>query len=140
MLCVDARFRHSRKLEGLSDFLMWAITWLSESPVTFRISSKVIRSAQAAQIIQSGLSLEGSGFLTRVVGILDCFDFMINSNSSRSFKFEQTDCPDMGACLDQGLVMGPLRPCLLKKSQINWLALEPLISKSIQTCSPPFTL
>ena len=73
MLWVDARLRHSRKLEGLRDFLMWVITLLSVSPVTLRISSKVIRSAHAAQIIQSGLSLDGSGFLTRVTGFLDCF-------------------------------------------------------------------
>mgnify|MGYP006152676101 CR=1 FL=1 len=34
---------------------MWSMTWLSLRPVTLRISSKVMRSAQAAQIIQSGL-------------------------------------------------------------------------------------
>ena len=55
---------------------MWAITLLSLSPVTLRISSKVIRSAQAAQIIQSELSLDGSGFLTRVTGLLDCLDLI----------------------------------------------------------------
>ena len=55
---------------------MWAITLLSLSPVTLRISSKVIRSAQAAQIIQSELSLDGSGFLTRVTGLLDCLGFI----------------------------------------------------------------
>ena len=82
MLCVEARLRQRRKLEGLRDFLIWSITLLSVSPVTLRISSKVIRSAQAAQIIQSELYLEGSGFLTRVTGLLDCLGFMIpNSNS-----------------------------------------------------------
>ncbi len=35
-----------------------------------------MRSAQAAQITQSELSLEGSGFLTRVTGNLDCFGFI----------------------------------------------------------------
>lgn len=55
---------------------MWAITLLSVRPVTFRISSKVIRSAHAAQIIQSGLSLDGSGFLTRVTGLFDCLGFI----------------------------------------------------------------
>ena len=79
---VEARLRQRRKLEGLRDFLMWAITWLSVRPVTFRISSKVIRSAQAAQIIQSGLSLDGSGFLTRVTGLSDCLGFMCKINSS----------------------------------------------------------
>ena len=34
-----------------------------------------MRSAQAAQIIQSELSLDGSGFLTRVIGLLDCLGF-----------------------------------------------------------------
>ena len=38
----------------------------------------MIRSAQAAQIIQSELSFDGSGFLTRVTGILDFFDFTKN--------------------------------------------------------------
>lgn len=55
---------------------MWAMTWLSFKPVTLRISSKVMRSAQAAQIIQSELSLDGSGFLTRVTGNLDCLGFI----------------------------------------------------------------
>jgi len=68
--------RQSRKLEGLSDFLIWAITLLWVSPVTFRISSKVILSAQAAQIIQSELSLDGSGFLTRITGWLDCLEII----------------------------------------------------------------
>ena len=76
MLWVEARLRQRRKLDGFSDFLMWAITLLSFSPVTLRISSKVIRSAQAAQIIQSELSLDGSGFLTRVTGLLDCLDLI----------------------------------------------------------------
>ena len=76
MLCVEARLRQRRKLEGFRDFLIWAITLLSVRPVTLRISSKVIRSAQAAQIIQSGLSLDGSGFLTRVTGLLDCLGFI----------------------------------------------------------------
>ena len=78
MLCVDARLRQSRKLEGLRDFLIWAITLLSVKPVTFRISSKVIRSAQAAQMIQSGLSLGGSGFLTRVTGLSDFLGFILD--------------------------------------------------------------
>ena len=81
MLWVEARLRQRRKLEGFRDFLMWAITLLSLSPVTLRISSKVIRSAQAAQIIQSELSLDGSGFLTRVTGLLDCLG-LINSRIS----------------------------------------------------------
>ena len=34
-----------------------------------------MRSAQAAQITQSGLSLEGSGFLTRVTGNFDRLEF-----------------------------------------------------------------
>ena len=51
------------------------MTCPSVSPVTFLISSKVIRSAQAAHMIQSGLSLDGSGFFTRVTGILDFFSF-----------------------------------------------------------------
>ena len=68
--------RHNLKLDGLRDFLMWAITLLSVRPVTLRISSKVIRSAQAAQMIQSGLSFEGSGFLTRVTGLSDCLGFI----------------------------------------------------------------
>ena len=38
----------------------------------------MIRSAQAAQIIQSELSFNGSGFLTRVTGKLDFFDFTRN--------------------------------------------------------------
>ena len=38
----------------------------------------MIRSAQAAQIIQSELSFDGSGFLTRVTGTLDFFDFTKN--------------------------------------------------------------
>lgn len=77
MLWVEARLRQRRKLDGFRDFLMWAITLLSFSPVTLRISSKVIRSAQAAQIIQSELSLDGSGFLTRVTGFLDCLGFTV---------------------------------------------------------------
>ena len=81
MLWVEARLRQRRKLEGFRDFLMWAITLLSVRPVTLRISSKVIRSAQAAQIIQSELSLDGSGFLTRVTGLLDCLG-LINSRIS----------------------------------------------------------
>ena len=81
MLWVEARLRQRRKLEGFRDFLIWAITLLSVRPVTLRISSKVIRSAQAAQIIQSELSLDGSGFLTRVTGLLDCL-VLINSRIS----------------------------------------------------------
>ena len=81
--------RQSRKLEGLSDFLIWAITLLSVSPVTFRISSKVILSAQAAQIIQSELSLDGSGFLTRITGWLDCLEF-IRINPSQCTLSGQT--------------------------------------------------
>ena len=38
-------------------------------PVLFFISSKVIRSAHAAQMTQSGLLDFGSGFLTLVVGL-----------------------------------------------------------------------
>lgn len=85
--------RHRRKLEGLSDFLMWAITLLSVSPVTLWISSKVIRSAQAAQIIQSELSWEGSGFLTRVTGLLDCLGFTIDKEDYpiAAFSFRQMD-------------------------------------------------
>jgi len=36
-----------------------------------------MRSAHAAHIIQSELSLDGSGFLTRVTGLLDCLGFTI---------------------------------------------------------------
>ena len=54
------------------------MTLLSVRPVTLRISSKVMRSAHAAQIIQSGEFFDGSGFLTRVTGLLDCFGFMEN--------------------------------------------------------------
>ena len=63
---------------------MWAITLLSVRPVTLRISSKVIRSAQAAQIIQSELSLDGSGFLTRVTGLLDCLEFIKSRISEKN--------------------------------------------------------
>ena len=63
---------------------MWAITLLSVRPVTLRISSKVIRSAQAAQIIQSELSLDGSGFLTRVTGLLDCLGFIKSRISEKN--------------------------------------------------------
>lgn len=115
MLCVDARLRHNRKLEGLSDFLIWAITLLSESPVTLRISSKVMRSAQAAQIIQSGLFLGGSGFLTRVIGLLDFFGFILNPYISRSFKFGQACCPEMGAYSGSGIGEGTIEIMLLKK-------------------------
>ena len=84
MLWVEARLRQRRKLDGFRDFLMWAITLLSFSPVTLRISSKVIRSAQAAQIIQSELSLDGSGFLTRVTGLLDCLGFIKSRISEKN--------------------------------------------------------
>ena len=115
MLCVDARLRHSRKLEGLRDFLIWAITLLSDSPVTLRISSKVMRSAQAAQIIQSGLFLGGSGFLTRVIGLLDCFDFILNPYFSRSFKFGQACCTDIIALSGSGIGEGTIEIMLFKK-------------------------
>ena len=45
------------------------ITSDSFFPVFFSISSKVILSAQAAQMIQSGSSILGSGFLTFVIGL-----------------------------------------------------------------------
>ena len=86
--------RHRRKLEGLRDFLMWAITLLSVSPVTFRISSKVIRSAQAAQIIQSEVSLEGSGFLTRVTGYFECLEFIESTLVSAPFMGKPKYCYD----------------------------------------------
>ena len=45
------------------------ITSDSFFPVFFSISSKVILSAQAAQMIQSGSSILGSGFFTFVIGL-----------------------------------------------------------------------
>jgi len=45
------------------------MTSVSDLPVLFLISSKVILSAQAAQMTQSGSSIFGSGFLTRVTGL-----------------------------------------------------------------------
>ena len=56
----------------LSQFII-LITSDSRLPVFFSISSKVIRSAQAAQIIQSGSSMLGSGFLTLVTGVYPFF-------------------------------------------------------------------
>ena len=75
-LLFEARFLQRRKLPGLRDFLIRAMTWFSVRLVTFLISSKVMRSAQAAQMTQSALPLGGSCFLTRVTGLLDCFGFM----------------------------------------------------------------
>ena len=76
MLWFEARFLQRRKLPGLRDFLIRSMTWFSVRPVIFLISSKVIRSAQAAQIIQSELPLGGSGFLIRVMGLFKCFGFI----------------------------------------------------------------
>ena len=66
---VITLFLHNLNEDSLSDRLIILITSDSEYPVFFSISSKVIRSAQAAQMTQSGLSLLGSGFLTRVIGV-----------------------------------------------------------------------
>jgi hypothetical protein len=81
LLVLDAlgggSFAPKTKAGGLERFSHVGNDLLSVRPVTLRISSKVIRSAQAAQIIQSGLSLDGSGFLTRVTGLSDCLGFIL---------------------------------------------------------------
>ena len=55
--------------EGFKDLRIILITSDSVLPVFFSISSKVILSAQAAQITQSGLFMSGSEFLTLVIGV-----------------------------------------------------------------------
>ena len=55
MLRLLVRLRQSRKLEGFKALHMRSIIWSSVSPVILRISSKELRSAQAAQMTQSGL-------------------------------------------------------------------------------------
>jgi len=69
MLLCFVLFRQSLKDEGLSDLLIILITPDSVIPVFFLISSKVILSAHAAHITQSGLLISGSGFLTFVIGV-----------------------------------------------------------------------
>ena len=69
ILCELALFLHSLNDEGFKDLLIMLITSLSVLPVYFSISSKVILSAHAAHMTQSGLSRDGSGFLTLVVGL-----------------------------------------------------------------------
>ena len=59
----------SLKEVGLIDLRIILITSDSVFPVFCSISSKVILSAQAAQIIQSGSDISGSGFLTLVMGV-----------------------------------------------------------------------
>mgnify|MGYP004247250603 CR=1 FL=1 len=69
MLWFLALFLQSLKEEGFNFFLIILITSLSEYPDLFFISSKVMRSAQAAHTTQSGLIEFGSGFLTFVMGL-----------------------------------------------------------------------
>ena len=65
--------RRSIKPAGLILLLIILITSDSFFPVFFSISSKVILSAHAAQITQSGSVISGSGFLTRVTGMRPFF-------------------------------------------------------------------
>lgn len=68
MLAEVARCRQRLKEDGLRLRLITLITSDSERPVCCSISSKVTRSAQAAQMTQSLLSLPGSGFFVLVKG------------------------------------------------------------------------
>ena len=68
MLLVVARARQRRKLLRFSVRLISVMTAASSSPLTSRISSKVIRSAQAAQITQSSVPTGGTGLTVRVLG------------------------------------------------------------------------
>ena len=63
MLFDRTLFLHRRKLPCFRDFLIKRITSASLNPETSEISSKVIRSAHAAQIIHSFESLGGSGLI-----------------------------------------------------------------------------
>ena len=58
--------------EPKTDSPNWVIWAAWADRITFeeiKEKSKVILSAQAAQMTQSGLSIFGSGFLTRVIGV-----------------------------------------------------------------------
>ncbi len=65
----DTRFLHIRKLLLFNCDLIKMMTSASLNPVFSLISSKVIRSAQAAQITQLSVPRIGSGFLTLVIGV-----------------------------------------------------------------------